>query len=99
MQCKERFLFIKSEMISHFRNPNRNRDSSVTIVTSCWRSVVRIPAGAESLQTGSEVHPASYTILLSPGQSCGIIKLTTHLHIASRIAISVAIPPLFRKPS
>ena len=50
------------------------------------------------MQTGSEAHPASYSVgitrVLSQGLSRWGVKLTTHLHLVLRLRISGAIPLL-----
>jgi hypothetical protein len=43
------------------------------------------------VQTGSEVHPASYPVCSGGGRS---VKLTTHLHVVPRLRIRGAVTPL-----
>jgi hypothetical protein len=65
------------------------------------RSAVRIPAGAidsfllQNVQTSCRAHPASYLIISGVPwrrQSGRRVKLTNHLHLASRLKMYEAIP-------
>ena len=71
-----------------------SRGSVVSLATKLWAglSELRIPIG-----TGSGAHPVSYSMrtgVPSWGLSDGGVKLSTHLHLVSRLVMNGAMPLL-----
>jgi hypothetical protein len=94
--------FLCASMFKTKGEAQWSRDSSVGIVTSygldCRGIAVGFPAGIRdfslynSVQTGSGVHPASYTMgtwgSFPEGVGEGGVELTTYLHLVRRLTMA-----------